>query len=474
MDARIVEFAGLLRQNGLRVAPAEVTDAVRAAALVGVEDRGTLEAALSATLVKRGQDHELFHRLFGLYFSGLDEVLAGLDRSLAERLAEEGLVDGESLERLLLELAQQAGGRSELADALLSGDQGALAKLLRAAALELDLSGLQTPLQAGFYARRLLARAGAGGAEAKLRSLELALAERGVPPADLERISRKLQERLDRLSEAARAYVDREVKARLGQKQRSLALADRSFHSLSREEIVKTEAAVRKIALRLKARLVRRQREKRRGALHVRRTIRKNLGWGGVPAKLVFRRRRPQRPDVVVLCDVSDSVRNASRLMLLFVHTLQGMFSRVRSFAFVSDVGEMTEHFRDVDAAEAVDLSVAAQVINVHANSNYGRALATFARDHLGAVSSRTTVIVIGDGRNNYNPANVWALKDVRRKAKRVVWICPEERRAWGLGDSEMPLYERAVDRVAVVRTLSELEQVADQLVPPPGRSRAR
>src|SRR5690606_12186573 len=134
------------------------------------------------------------------------------------------------------------------------------------------------------------------------------------------------------------------------------ALAERSFQELSREELERTNLAVRRLAEKLKARLVRRERDRRRGALHVRRTLRRNMGIGGVPARLVFRSRRPQRPDVVVLCDVSDSVRNVSRLMLLFVHTLQARFARVRSFAFVSDVGEITEHFKDVDAARAVDL----------------------------------------------------------------------------------------------------------------------
>jgi uncharacterized protein with von Willebrand factor type A (vWA) domain len=226
------------------------------------------------------------------------------------------------------------------------------------------------------------------------------------------------------------------------------------------------------VAEKLKSRLVRRQRNRRRGALHVRRTIRKNLAWEAVPMRLAFRSRRPERPDVVVLCDVSDSVRNVSRLMLLFVHTLQSLFARVRSFAFVSDVGEITQYFKEVDADRAVDLAIAGQAINLYANSNYGRALALFARDHLGKVNGRTTVIVIGDGRNNFNPPNAWALKDIRRKAKRVVWICPEEESSWGFGDSEMAAYAREVDKVAVVQSLADLEAVADELVPLGGRRR--
>ncbi|HET8733415.1 MAG TPA: VWA domain-containing protein, partial [Anaeromyxobacteraceae bacterium] len=175
---------------------------------------------------------------------------------------------------------------------------------------------------------------------------------------------------------------------------------------------------------------------------------------------------------VVVLCDVSDSVRHVSRLMLLFVHTLQSLFAHVRSFVFVSDLGEVTSAFRaERDVARAADLATAGRAVSLAGNSNYGRALVTFHRRHLGAVSSRTTVLVIGDGRSNYLPPESWVLAEVRRRARRVLWICPEERWAWGSGDSEMPLYAARVDRVAVATRVSDLEAIAEALVP---RSAAR
>ncbi len=199
----------------------------------------------------------------------------------------------------------------------------------------------------------------------------------------------------------------------------------------------------------------------------MRRTLRRNLGLGGLPARLSFRHRRPERPDVVVLCDVSESVRHVSRMMLLFLYTLQSLFTRVRSFVFVSDLGEVTAAFRrEKDVARAVDLATASKVVSLYGNSNYGRAFRTFRRDHLGAVTRRTTVIVIGDGRNNYNLPQAEVLDEVRRRARRVVWICPEERWAWGTGDSEMPLYAAHVDRVATVTRLADLEEVAEALVP--------
>lgn len=182
-----------------------------------------------------------------------------------------------------------------------------------------------------------------------------------------------------------------------------------------------------------------------------------------VPA---FRARRPERPEVIVLCDVSDSVRNASRMMLLFTYTLQTLFARVRSFIFVSEVGEVTRYFKELDVDRAIEMAIAGKAVSLQANSNYGRALASFARDHLGSITRRTTVMIIGDGRNNYNPSSAWALKDLRRKCRRLLWICPEDRRSWGFGDSEMPTYARLCHQAVVVQSLADLARVADQLVP--------
>jgi uncharacterized protein with von Willebrand factor type A (vWA) domain len=199
----------------------------------------------------------------------------------------------------------------------------------------------------------------------------------------------------------------------------------------------------------------------------VRRTLRKNLGAGAVPLRLVFRARRPERAEVLVLCDVSESVRHVTRLMLLFLFALQSLFARVRTFVFVADLAEVTERLRaERDPGRAADLAVAARAVSLAANSNYGRVLRRCHRELLASVTRRTTVLVVGDGRNNYNPPEAWVLDELRRRARRLLWICPEERAAWGTGDSEMPRYAARCDRVATAATLEELEGIAEALVP--------
>jgi len=464
MEARIVEFAEVLRQNGVRVATSELLDATRAATLVDLGDREAFRSVLRTTLVKRTADRGPFDRAFDVFFSGALTLLEGVEQSLLDELAATGALEGDERTMTLHTLNRLLGEMSPLTQAALLGDRSRLAQLFRGATLQLDFSRLQSPLQAGFYARRLLAGAGGDGLRTDIGAIEAELQRRGLSADGFEWVSRRLSDLFRALEADARREVERQARARI--RGRSGALADRAFQSLSRTELTQIQHAVRRLAERLKSRLVRRERSRRKGTLNARRTLRRNMSWGGMPMVPVFRNRRPQRPEVVVLCDVSESVRNVSRLMLLFTHTLQSLFARVRSFVFVSDLGEVTDLFRTLEPERALDLAVTGKAVSLQSNSNYGHALVSFVRRELPAITRRTTVLVIGDGRNNQNPPNVWALREIRRKARRLVWICPEEPRAWGVGDSEMDLYARVCDQVVVVQSLSDLDRLADQLVP--------
>src|SRR6266852_4399794 len=424
MDARIVEFAEVLRQNGVRVGTSEVVDATQAVAQLGLERRDVFRSALRSTLVKRGADTEVFDRAFEFFFLGATKTLEGLDTSLLQALEAEGLLEGDELAMVVASLRQLAAQLSPLAQAALQGDR----------------------------------------AWADLKQIEAELKARGISAAGLQLVSQRLSQAMRKVEGAARREVEREVRARMAK--RGSAILDRPLHTLSVAEVERMKEAVRRLAQKLKSRLIRRARSSRRGVLHVRRTLRRNLTWGAIPMIPSFRRRKPERPEVWVVCDVSDSVRNVSRMMLLFTYTLQSLFRRVRSLVFVSDLGEVTPWFRELKVNDAIDLATAGKAVSLHANSNYGRALGQLARDYLGAINRRTTVLIIGDGRNNYHPNNAWVLDEIRRKARRLIWICSESRRAWGLGDSEMLTYSGACHQGVVVETFSDLAQVADQLLP--------
>jgi len=465
VEARLVEFARLLRQNGVRVSPAEVGDAVTAAALVGVDERAGLKAALRATLVKRAADVATFEALFELHFTGMGRVLAAAERSLVAALQEAGLLEGDELAMVVQRLAAAAAGMGPLGQAAVTGDRGALLRLLRAASLQLDFA-LLSEARGDFAAQRLLDAGGASGLAADRAAAEAALRGSGLGLDRLDALSGALRDAFRGVEEAARAWATAELEAR-ARRPAPDALPAPGRAPPGPAEARRVEAAVRRLAARLKARLVRRDRRRARGPLALRRTLRRNLALGGFPAVLLRRHRRPERPDLVVLCDVSESMRHVTRLMLLFLDTLQAEARRVRTFVFVDAVGEVTEALRaGHGAARAADLSVAAAVVPLSGNSAYGRVLRAFVRDHLAAVTRRTTVIVIGDGRTNYAPPEAWALAEIRRRARRVLWICPEPRARWGHGDSEMALYAAHCDRVATVERLADLEGLADALLP--------
>jgi uncharacterized protein with von Willebrand factor type A (vWA) domain len=460
---RIGEFAQLLRQNGLRISPAETSDSMRALSLIDLGDKNNFHAALRSTLVKRGTDAQLFDRLFAIFWTGAKDLIDGLNQSLLDSLELEKL-DAETLEQVAEQIAQMT--LSPLTNALLQGKQADLARMLRQATLALDFRNLQSPLQRSFYARRVLNAAGAPTTESELGQLAAGLRARGLDEGAVKLVQRQANRQLSALEEAARRIAEREQKARDPASRAEAGLAQRTLASLSAQEIERMRELVKRLAEKLKDRLSRRRKIRRNGALSVRRTLRKNLANGGLPAQLIFRTKRPERPELIILCDVSDSVRNVSRLMLQFVYTLQKHYARVRSFVFVSDLGEVTTLFKDTDIARAVDLATAGKVINLAANSNYGNALSVFQRSYLSSVNRRTSVIVIGDGRSNYNPPNAHVLDEIKRRCKRLLWLCPEDEAAWGFGDSEMPAYARKCHRTLSVKSMDDLARAADEILP--------
>ena len=234
---------------------------------------------------------------------------------------------------------------------------------------------------------------------------------------------------------------------------------------MSPDELDRLREEVARLCQKLRTAVSLRPKIQKRGRLDARRTIRASLATGGIPIRLLNRKKKVERPRLVIMLDVSDSVRHVARFMLQFVYTLQELFSKVRTFIFVSDLGETTELFKRHPIERAVDLAFGGAVINVYANSNFGRAFQTFRTRFLDAVTGKTTVLVIGDGRNNYNPPHAGALAEIRARAKRVLWLNPEPPLSWGFGDSAMRDYEPHTDKVVVAHNLASLKRVIDELV---------
>ena len=469
MDSKLLEFAHLLRENGVRVSPAEDLDSFAAIRLVGLGDRQLTKNVLRATMIKRAVDVAVFDELFDLYFSGLGEALKAATQRAQEAVGTDPSHFEDLLRRLEKLLAEQGQDLSELAREWLRNDEARVEQRIREAIQEGQKGQGTNPTQPeGQMSHALAQTLGLAGLLQEIEAFRDRLGAMGLDPQELEQIQRYLEQRLRDLAALVKQAARQEVEKRDVQRresQRLQQLGEKNFYYLTEDDMRRMREAVTRLAQRLKNVIAIRRKRSRRGRFDLKRTLRRNLQYGGIPFDVHFAERRKEKPQVVVLCDVSDSVRNASRFMLQFVYGLQDLYSKVRSFIFVAEPGEITRLFEENDVQEAIDLSLRGDIINVFAHSDFGRAFKMFHRDFLTAVNKRTTVIVLGDARNNYNLPHEWALRDIRNRAKQLIWLNPESRMTWGFGDSEMDRYRPHCDIVEECRNLNQLYRVIDRLV---------
>jgi uncharacterized protein with von Willebrand factor type A (vWA) domain len=425
-------FVGELRAAGLPVSLTENVDAMQAVRWVPLDDRQALRVALAATMVKRPEHRPAFDAVFDAYFS-LPSSSVGDD------------VD--------VDLA------ALLDDALRWGDAEALQRVARMAVARLAGMEEGRGVRGSAYVFKTLRLLDVDGALARLLAGADWLARDDVAVA------------ADRL----RGEVEAEVRRRLVEERGAAAVArsvrrplpeDVDFLHASREDLAALHRTLRPLARRMAARLARRRRHGRQGRLDFRRTIRRSLSTGGVPADPRFHRPHPHKPEIVVLADVSGSVATFARFTLQLVHALAGEFSAVRTFVFIDGIDEVTRLFTGTDdMAEALTrVNSEADVVAADGHSDYGRALAAFWSRWGREIGPRTSVVVLGDARNNYHAANAWVLDEVRRRAHRLWWLNPEPRSYWDTGDSIVSEYAAHCDGVFECRNLRQLEGFVAQI----------
>ena len=468
MEDRIVEFANVLRRNGIRVSLSENMDAFRALGLVGVRNPLLFRNALRTTLVKRAADIKPFDELFDFFFLGIGQAIDALDRRIMEELGLTPEQFQKMLEQIQRFLKEMQGDLSEMTRALLTGNQGELERLLREAASQEAADGPQESFRFTPYTR-MASRLQLDRVQSEIERFKAMLQMLAENGEDLQNAMRYLDERLRDLNRLLREVIQQEQRKRgvepRDYSQRS-SLADKSFAFYTEDDIRRMNDAVTRLAQRLKNRLSVRRKKAARGRFNVKDTLRRNLQYGGVPFHIELDRRKKTKPQVMVLCDISDSVLNASRFMLQFVYSIQDLYTKVRSFVFVSDLGEVTKVFEEHEIHQAVETALKGDVIDVFSHSNFGRAFELFYKNYFSALNSKTTVLIIGDGRNNYNRPNDWVLREIQQKAKQLIWLNPESRMTWGVGDSEMPRYAPYCDVAEECRSINQLYKIVDLIVP--------
>ncbi len=468
MEDRIVEFANVLRRNGVRVSLSENMDAFRALGLVGIRDPHLFRNALRTTLVKRASDVKPFEELFDFFFLGIGEAIDALDRRIMEELGLTPEQFQQMLEQVQRLLKKMEGELSQLTRALLTGNRGELERLLREAASQETEAGSLDSFRLTPYTR-MAGRLQLDRVRSEVEGFKAILQMLAEGGEDLQNVMRYLDERMRDLNRLLREIIQQEQRKRgvepSDYSQRS-SFADKSFSFYTEDDIRRMNEAVARLAQRLKNRLSVRRKKAARGRFNVKATLRTNMQYGGVPFHVELDRRKKTKPQVMMLCDISDSVLNASRFMLQFVYSVQDLYAKVRSFVFVSDIGEVTKLFEEHEIHRAVETALKGEVVDVFSHSNFGRAFELFYKNYFAAVTSKTTVLIIGDGRNNYNRPNEWVLREIQQKAKQLIWLNPESRMTWGVGDSEMPRYVPHCDVAEECRNINQLYKVVDLIVP--------
>jgi hypothetical protein len=331
--------------------------------------------------------------------------------------------------------------RAELTTALRDGDDDALARLARAGVARF-----------GAVAGRLPGTQSWSSYAAQTRISPQTLLAGLLEQALHGRLESGFDERVARTTFAARiarfrGLLDAEVRRRMAEETGPAKVAKSALRpsideidllSAGRADLAAIRREIQPLARRLAARLAFEQRHGRRGQLEMRRTIRASLSTGGIPIDTRHRPRRPHRTDLVIMCDVSESVTAFAHFTLLLVYALRQQFLRVRVFAFIDDLDEVTDFFRPgIDVVESVTrLADEAKVQGWYGRTDYGRAFELFNERYLDAITPRTSLLVLGDARSNYGDPGLPALRRMADRARHAYWLNPERRSAWDTGDS--------------------------------------
>jgi uncharacterized protein len=501
MEATLHRFVRYLRLAGLRVSIPEALDAMRCAGQPGVlGSRAVLRTALRVALVKDQRDEPVFDELFDAFFALVR--IGGDDSGHGHGHAHDELVDTGELESFTLseepsdkpQEGHEHGKPKSIRDYFKQEDL-AQQYNLHQEANKIDLAALTDQI--------VFSKDSAGSAENQYRVQLSADRVHGAGPpgslsaspgtsvdasltiteqdallgwlnqlddgdddgdeSDAAALRRKLTGILENLPQALKRHLEALLAlehAIVEHRQQREARVER----IGEPERAELEDSLRRLARSLSGALTHRRRTAAAGRVDSSQTMRRNMRFDGIPFVPVTVRRAEDRPRLVVLADVSLSVRATSRFTLNLVHGLQELFTQVRSFAFVAQVAETTELFRDYPSERALGLIFGGDVIDVDANSDYGSVFGEFLAEHSSALTRRTTLIVLGDGRNNANAPNLAAFEELTRRARETIWLTPEPRYSWGLGGCDLPAYAEFCDRVRVVRDLRGLEHTALEL----------
>lgn len=456
MQDRILKFISALRSGGVRISLAESSDAVLAVEELGVKDRNSFRVSLRATLIKNAEHIDIFEELFPYFFDSPN--IPPLLNTTGDLTPDEANLLAEALQNLKQELR-------ELVDRLLKGellsqqelDQlGKITGLNNAADLRYREWMAQRMERAIFF--RQIKKA--------IRELMDQLAEFGMNREKVDQINRMIKQNQAALQDQLRQYAGNRIAENMSEHSIDDGhqdLLNQPISSLSEKELDYLRSEIQRLATALRTRVSLRQKRSKNGQLDAKATIRANLKHGNVPIEIRHKDKH-KKPKIVVICDVSTSMRPYSEFMLSLLHAMQDQIKKTHAFAFIDHIEYISTDIQGKNAHEAVSF-VLDKMPAGHYNTDLGNSLQNFADHYMDKIDSRSTFIVVGDGRNNYNDPSTRIFRELARRSHRTIWLNPEAQALWGSGDSDMPQYAPYCDSILQIRTLSELSAAVDRLL---------
>ena len=460
IPGHLVGFVEALRAQGISVGPSETVDAGRVMSVLGLGDREVLREGIACAVLRRPDHRDTYDAMFDLWFPAAHGARATV---LIEDEDSSGSPD--DLDALRAQLVELLGDDSDL------GDHDERMEALVAQIVEAygRYSSSRGPSYSSYQALKAMALDQLEG-----RLLAGLLAPYGEEPTPTqEQIAKAIaSQRISQLRKMVEAETKRRTAEQLGRDHVAMygipQLSENvEFLRASGEQLRQMRRVVAPLARTLATRLAARRRRSRAGEIDLRKTLRKSMNTGGVPIDMVLRKPRPARPELVVLCDVSGSVAGFSHFTLLLVHALRQQFSRVRVFAFIDTTDEVTHMFGpEADLAMAVQrITRESGVYTRDGHSDYGNAFTSFTENYPTVLSPRSSLLVLGDGRNNYRNPEVDVLHRMVTESRHAHWLNPEPRHLWGSGDSAVPRYQDVIT-MHECRNAKQLAEVIDGLLP--------
>lgn len=497
MDHRIVEFIAGLRAAGVRISISESQDAFFAANFMGVASREDFRHSLRATLVKEVNDQPIYEDLFPLYFGADSPPMLNLNDDLSP---EEQQMLQQALRALLEHLRQQQQGQDQQnseqsqmgqrnqsrQDQSLSSQLNSLMQLLQAllqgqnfsqealdqAGQQAGLQNARQPYEQRWAQSRMMRQLGIQILEQLMKQLPELLEQLGMSQKSIDQLMEGMEANKEALAEQIARYAGRSVaeqRAEEDQKNRDMQQPDdlmhRPFDRLTEAEADQLRHEVRRLVAQLRSRVALRRKRAKSGTLDAKKTIRANLRYGGVPLELKYKHRH-LKAKLVLICDLSTSMRNTVSFLLRMVYELQDQISSAHSFGFVSDLGNITEDFAEHPPDKAVEIVLARPDLQPgYYSTDLGNSLNTLMTHFAATIDHRTTVVFVGDGRNNHRDPRLDLMDQIKRRSKRLIWLNPEHPRLWGTGDSDMLEYFPLASAVHRVSNMAELTRAVDKLL---------